>query len=89
MLYPRQFKAPRYVDTCLCMGADVTIAQGLHIIEPETVNFAFIGDSTFFASGLTGVINAVYNQTDIVLVVLDNSTTAMTGHQRIRESERR
>ena len=69
------------VDTCLCMGADVTIAQGLHIIEPETVNFAFIGDSTFFASGLTGVINAVYNQTDIVLVVLDNSTTAMTGHQ--------
>ena len=69
------------VDTCLCMGADVTIAQGLHIIEPDTVNFAFIGDSTFFASGLTGVVNAVYNQTDIVLVVLDNSTTAMTGHQ--------
>lgn len=69
------------VDTCLCMGADVTIAQGLHIIEPDTVNFAFIGDSTFFASGITGVVNAVYNQTDIVLVVLDNSTTAMTGHQ--------
>lgn len=69
------------VDTCLCMGADVTIAQGLHIIEPDAVNFAFIGDSTFFASGITGVINAVYNQTDIVLVVLDNSTTAMTGHQ--------
>lgn len=69
------------VDTCLCMGADVTIAQGLHIIEPDAVNFAFIGDSTFFASGMTGVVNAVYNQTDIVLVVLDNSTTAMTGHQ--------
>lgn len=69
------------VDTCLCMGADVTIAQGLHIIEPDTVNFAFIGDSTFFASGMTGVVNAVYNQTDMVLVVLDNSTTAMTGHQ--------
>lgn len=69
------------VDTCLCMGADVTIAQGLHIIEPDTVNFAFIGDSTFFASGMTGVVNAVYNQTDIILVVLDNSTTAMTGHQ--------
>lgn len=69
------------VDTCLCMGADVTIAQGLHIIEPDTVNFAFIGDSTFFASGITGIVNAVYNQTDIVLVVLDNSTTAMTGHQ--------
>lgn len=69
------------VDTCLCMGADVTIAQGLHIVEPDAVNFAFIGDSTFFASGMTGVVNAVYNQTDIVLVVLDNSTTAMTGHQ--------
>lgn len=69
------------VDTCLCMGADVTIAQGLHIVERDAVNFAFIGDSTFFASGITGVINAVYNQTDIVLVVLDNSTTAMTGHQ--------
>ena len=68
-------------DTCLCMGADVTIAQGLHIIEPDTTNFSFIGDSTFFASGITGVINAVYNQTDIILVVLDNSTTAMTGHQ--------
>ena len=69
------------VDTCLCMGADVTIAQGLHCIEPDTVNFSFIGDSTFFASGITGVINAVYNQNDIILIVLDNSTTAMTGHQ--------
>ena len=69
------------VDTCLCMGADVTIAQGIHCIEPDTINFSFIGDSTFFASGITGVINAVYNQTDIILIVLDNSTTAMTGHQ--------
>ena len=69
------------VDTCLCMGADVTMAQGLHRIEPNTVNFSFIGDSTFFASGMTGIVNAVYNQTDIILMVLDNSTTAMTGHQ--------
>ena len=69
------------VDTCLCMGAGVTIAQGLSAIEPDAVNFAFIGDSTFFASGITGVVNAVYNGNDIVLVVLDNSTTAMTGHQ--------
>lgn len=69
------------VDTCLCMGAGVTIAQGLHVIEPDAVNFAFIGDSTFFASGITGAVNAVYNGNDIVLVVLDNSTTAMTGHQ--------
>ena len=69
------------VDTCLCMGAGVTIAQGIHRAQPDTKNFAFIGDSTFFHSGITGVINAVYNETDIVLVVLDNSTTAMTGHQ--------
>ena len=69
------------VDTCLCMGADVTIAQGIHRIDSDTVNFSFIGDSTFFASGITGVINAVYNNTEIVLIVLDNSTTAMTGQQ--------
>ncbi|MFT3951233.1 MAG: indolepyruvate ferredoxin oxidoreductase subunit alpha [Oscillospiraceae bacterium] len=68
-------------DTCLCMGAGITIAQGLHRAEPDALNFAFIGDSTFFASGITGVMNAVYNRTDIILVVLDNSTTAMTGHQ--------
>lgn len=69
------------VDTCLCMGAGVTVAQGLHRIEPDAVNFAFIGDSTFFHTGIPGVINAVYNETDIVLIVLDNATTAMTGHQ--------
>lgn len=69
------------VDTCLCMGAGITIAQGLHVVEPDKVHFAFIGDSTFFHTGIPGVINAVYNQTNIVLVVLDNSTTAMTGLQ--------
>lgn len=69
------------VDTCLCMGADVTIAQGLHRIEPDVKHFSFIGDSTFFASGITGVVNAVYNEADITLIVLDNSTTAMTGQQ--------
>ncbi len=69
------------VDTCLCMGAGITIAQGLNVVEPDTQNFAFVGDSTFFASGITGVVNAVYNKNNIVLIVLDNSTTAMTGHQ--------
>lgn len=69
------------VDTCLCMGAGITIAQGLQKVQPDTLHFAFIGDSTFFASGITGVVNAVYNQNDIIIVVLDNSTTAMTGHQ--------
>ncbi|MBQ5311303.1 MAG: 4Fe-4S binding protein, partial [Oscillospiraceae bacterium] len=69
------------VDTCLCMGAGVNIAQGIGRIEPDTACFAFVGDSTFFASAITGAVNAVYNQADMTLVVLDNSTTAMTGHQ--------
>lgn len=69
------------VDTCLCMGASISVAQGIKRVEPDTRLFAFIGDSTFFHTGIPGVINAVYNQTDIVVVVLDNSTTAMTGHQ--------
>ena len=69
------------VDTCLCMGAGINIAQGLEHADNGSVNFAFVGDSTFFASGITGVINGVYNKADMVLIVLDNSTTAMTGHQ--------
>ena len=69
------------VDTCLCMGAGLGIAQGVGRVKPDTKCFAFVGDSTFFASAITGVVNAVYNQADMTLVVLDNSTTAMTGHQ--------
>ena len=68
-------------DTCLCMGAGIGIAQGVGHIEPDTKCFAFVGDSTFFASGITGTVNAFYNQADMTLIVLDNSTTAMTGHQ--------
>jgi len=69
------------VDTCLCMGAGITMAQGLRRVEPDVTQFAFIGDSTFFHTGIPGIVNAVYNQTDIIVVVLDNSTTAMTGNQ--------
>lgn len=69
------------VDTCLCMGAGLGIAQGVGHIEKDTACFAFVGDSTFFASAIPGVINAVYNQADMTLIILDNSTTAMTGHQ--------
>ncbi|MBQ7680325.1 MAG: 4Fe-4S binding protein, partial [Butyrivibrio sp.] len=69
------------VDTCLCMGAGVTMAQGFAHLDREGSAFAFIGDSTFFASGITGVINAVCNEADITVCILDNSTTAMTGHQ--------
>lgn len=69
------------VDTCLCMGAGITIAQGLSRIAPERPVFAFIGDSTFFHTGIPGLLNAVYNNHPVKLVLLDNSTTAMTGHQ--------
>lgn len=68
-------------DTCLCMGAGINIAQGVGHLDGETKCFAFVGDSTFFAAGITGVVNAFYNQADMTLIVLDNSTTAMTGHQ--------
>ncbi|MFX4261791.1 indolepyruvate ferredoxin oxidoreductase subunit alpha [Pelotomaculum propionicicum] len=69
------------VDTCLCMGASITMAAGLHRAEPGRRHVAFLGDSTFFHSGVTGLINAVYNRADITVVILDNRTTAMTGHQ--------
>jgi len=69
------------VDTCLCMGAGITMAQGFNHLDKEAKSFAFIGDSTFFASGISGIINAVYNEADITVCILDNATTAMTGHQ--------
>ena len=69
------------VDTCLCMGAGITMAQGFAVAEPHKKTLAFVGDSTFFASGLPGVVNAVYNGHDITVCVLDNATTAMTGSQ--------
>lgn len=68
-------------DTCLCMGASVSIAAGLSRVEPHRQQVAFLGDSTFFHSGIPGLINAVHNSANITLVILDNSTTAMTGHQ--------
>jgi indolepyruvate ferredoxin oxidoreductase alpha subunit len=68
-------------DTCLCMGAGITVAQGINRAESDTLNFAFIGDSTFFHTGIPGIVNAVYNGADIIVVILDNYTTAMTGSQ--------
>ena len=68
-------------DTCLCMGAGITIAQGIGRVEPDTVCFSFTGDSTFYHTGLPNLVNAVYNDAHMVAVILDNSTTAMTGHQ--------
>ena len=69
------------VDTCLCMGAGVTMAQGFSTVDRGKKAIAYIGDSTFFASGMTGLANAAYNGHDITVMVLDNATTAMTGSQ--------
>lgn len=69
------------VDTCLCMGSSITIGSGLQRVEPERRVVAFLGDSTFFHSGIPGLINAVHNGSRLTVVVLDNRTTAMTGHQ--------
>lgn len=69
------------VDTCLCMGASITLGSGLQLAEPDKKVVAFLGDSTFFHTGIPGLINAVHNQAKQTVVVLDNRTTAMTGHQ--------
>jgi indolepyruvate ferredoxin oxidoreductase alpha subunit len=67
-------------DILFDMGSSITTACGLAEVTDQDV-VATIGDSTFFASGLPGIVNAVYNQHRICVVVLDNRTTAMTGHQ--------
>lgn len=73
------------VDTVLDMGAGITMASGMyHAFSQDGVDrpvVATIGDSTFFHSGTTGLLNAVYNGARFVLVVLDNRVTAMTGMQ--------
>jgi indolepyruvate ferredoxin oxidoreductase alpha subunit len=72
------------MDTCVCMGASVGNAFGLELALGEEVNnkvVAVIGDSTFFHSGITGLIDTVYNKGTSTIIILDNSTTAMTGHQ--------
>lgn len=71
------------VDTCVCMGASVGMAHGFKkATGGASRNVAVIGDSTFLHSGVTGLINAVYNGSGITLIILDNSTTGMTGHQQ-------
>ncbi|MBN2229924.1 MAG: indolepyruvate ferredoxin oxidoreductase subunit alpha [Candidatus Thorarchaeota archaeon] len=67
-------------DILFDMGSSISTACGIAEVTDQDV-VATIGDSTFFASGLPGIVNAVYNQHRICLVVLDNRTTAMTGHQ--------
>jgi indolepyruvate ferredoxin oxidoreductase alpha subunit len=74
------------MDTCVCMGASLGVGLGLrHTLPPAQARrvVSVIGDSTFVHSGITGLVEMVYNPppTGHVLIILDNSTTAMTGHQ--------
>lgn len=72
------------MDSCICMGASIGTALGMEKARgPESARktVAVIGDSTFVHSGITGLINVVYNQGRSTVLVLDNGTTAMTGHQ--------
>ncbi len=73
------------MDACVCMGASIGMAHGMDkatdgALSRRTV--AVIGDSTFLHSGMTGLLNCVYNQSDSTIIILDNSITGMTGHQQ-------
>ncbi len=67
-------------DFLICMGSSVGTSSGFSQVTDKKV-IAFIGDSTFFHSGIPGLINGVFNNHSFTLVILDNGTTAMTGHQ--------
>jgi indolepyruvate ferredoxin oxidoreductase alpha subunit len=69
------------LDTCACMGASIGQAIGLEKAKVRNKVVAVLGDSTFMHSGITGLVDAVYNQGNITVIILDNGTTAMTGHQ--------
>ncbi len=68
-------------DVLMCMGASPGIAAGLSLHNDQKNVVAFIGDSTFFHAGLPGLINTVLNNHNITLIIMENKTTAMTGHQ--------
>lgn len=68
-------------STIYCMGASIPMGSGIAHSGFEHPVFAIIGDSTFFHSGLPGLVNAVHNEANLVVIVADNRTTAMTGFQ--------
>ncbi len=72
------------MDACICMGASIGSALGMEKArgaEYAKKTVAVIGDSTFVHSGITALIDVVYNQGNSTVMILDNDTTAMTGHQ--------
>ncbi|MEG2355746.1 MAG: thiamine pyrophosphate-dependent enzyme, partial [Clostridia bacterium] len=73
------------IDACLCMGASIGMASGAERAQGKEFSkgtVAVLGDSTFIHSGITSLIDAVYNQECITVVILDNRITGMTGHQQ-------
>lgn len=73
------------MDACVCMGASIGMAHGFDKATDASDSkktVAVIGDSTFLHSGITNLINAVYNGSSITVIILDNSITGMTGHQQ-------
>ncbi|MEW6258758.1 MAG: indolepyruvate ferredoxin oxidoreductase subunit alpha [Thermodesulfobacteriota bacterium] len=76
------FQPPyRIGQALLCMGASMGIASGLSLFQSERKVVAFLGDSTLFHAGLPGILNALFNRHRVTLIVMENGTTAMTGHQ--------
>jgi len=72
-----------YLDSCICMGASIGNAIGIDKVDGYKKGVvAVIGDSTFLHSGITGLLDAVYNKSNITVVILDNRITAMTGGQQ-------
>ena len=69
------------VDTTICMGAAITVAAGIALSGETRDVVCTIGDGTFLHTGIQGLLNAVHNGANIVVVILDNRITAMTGHQ--------
>lgn len=72
------------MDTTICMGASIGVAHGMEKAAGEDTSrhtVAVLGESTFLHSGMTGLLNVVYNQSRVTTIILDNSITAMTGHQ--------
>ncbi len=69
------------LHTCGCMGAGIGVAHGADRAGDSERHVAVIGDSTFFHSGLPALLNVSYNQGSAIVTIMDNRTTAMTGHQ--------
>ena len=73
------------IEMCLCMGASIGAVHGFNKAlgeEGERKTVAILGDSTFMHSGMTGLADIAYNQSNSTVIILDNSTTGMTGHQQ-------